>query len=499
MSDSSPASASALGGESNSASLTGTVLGGYTVLRTLGRGGMADVYAAVDHDLDRQIALKVLRRHLAGDREYVARFRREAQAAAKLSHPNIVQVYEVNNEGDLHYIAQELVDGQNLKERVERDRTLTPDEAVAVLRAVTLALAAAHRMGITHRDIKPENILQSKDGEIKVADFGLARFEGAGNLTQIGLTMGTPRYMSPEQVQGKPVDPRTDLYSLGCTLYFLLSGRPPFDAAEPLAVAMQHLNETPKPLPSIRPDLKLDDWLLGTINRLMAKNPDDRFASAAELSAWIAQQTGLVTESLGGGTAEATVRLQKAMLVEGRRRRQSRNRRVIAVALPLVVGLAGFWAASPNQPLSVPRLLRPDRVPAKETVQQQFLAAVSRNDLAGWQAVAQHFPPEENDTNAAYALKADLQAARLLIRQQRQPEAIAILERIADDSAIDRLIRMVATAELIDLADPNSPRADELWSRLRRSYQGLIESRPETQRSLFSILGAEKVRRLESS
>jgi len=499
MSESNPTSATDVGGDTSAANLIGTRLGDYQVLRRLGRGGMADVYVALHQSLDRQVALKVLRRKLANDTEYVERFRREARAAAKLSHPNIVQVYEVGREGDHHYIAQELVDGPNLRERVESHGPLSIEDAIAVLRAVTLALMAAHRMGIIHRDIKPENILQSRHGDIKVADFGLARLEGGCDLTQAGLTMGTPRYMSPEQVQGKAIDHRSDLYSLGCSLYFLLSGQPPFDADEPLAVALQHLNETAKPLPTVRGNTPFPAWLLTAINRMMAKNPADRFESAAELSRWIGDQSGLPIDAFAGGTAEATVRLQQVMLAETRQRRQARKRRLVGLLLPIIAAVVGTYAAIPRHPHTVPRLLRPDRVPAKETVQQQFLAAVSRDDIAGWKAVSEHFPAADNDTNASYAIKAELQLARLLVRLQRQPEAVTILERIADDPAVDRLFRAAALSQLIDLNPVDSPQTTELWDKLRRTYQTLIEVRPETQRSLPSIIGTEKFGKLESS
>ncbi len=172
---------------------------------------MADVYAARQISLGRDVALKVLRSDFAGDKDYVERFRREARAAAKLNHPNIVQVFEVGNVGSLYYIAHELVDGQNLKQQVDRQGAIGAELAVEVLIGVASALKAATEGGITHRDIKPENIMQSTSGIIKVADFGLARFGSevdvsGGNLTQVGLTMGTPRYMSPEQVQGKRVE-----------------------------------------------------------------------------------------------------------------------------------------------------------------------------------------------------------------------------------------------------------------------------------------------------
>jgi serine/threonine-protein kinase len=486
--------------DTSSSNLIGTRINDYQVLRRLGRGGMADVYVALHQSLDRQVALKVLRRQLASDGEYVERFRREARAAAKLNHPNIVQVYEVGRSGDHHYIAQELIDGPNLKERVERQGPLTADEATDVLRAVSAALAVAHQSGITHRDIKPENILQSLRGDIKVADFGLARLVGGGDLTQAGLTMGTPRYMSPEQVQGKSVGPSSDLYSLGCTLYFLLTGRPPFDAEEPLAVAIQHLQETSRPLATVRGKNDVPDWLLAGINRMMSKNPEDRFASAVELSQWIAGQLGSTTElAVNGGTAQATVMLQQAMKAEAARRRKNRLKTAFAITLPVAALAIGAILATPQNPRSITQLMRPDRVPAKESVEQQYLAAVSRNDIAGWLAVSEHFPPTENANNAAYAIKAELQLARLMIRQGRTAEATEILTRIGTNPATDNLYRIVSLSELHDLAPPGSPQETRIWTDLRLAYQAISENQPDATRSLWPIIGSEKMRRLESS
>lgn len=487
--------------EMSSGNLIGTRVNDYQVLRRLGRGGMADVYVALHQSLDRQVALKVLRRHLSGDTEYVERFRREARAAAKLNHPNIVQVYEVGRAGDCHYIAQELIDGPNLKERVEKEGPLSPGEAIAVLQAVASALATAHQSAITHRDVKPENILQSHRGEIKVADFGLARVgSGGGDLTQIGLTMGTPRYMSPEQVQGKQVDPRSDLYSLGCTLYFLLTGSPPFDGDEPLAVAVQHMQETPRPLAAVRGRDDVPDWLLAAINRMMAKSPDDRFASASEVCELVAERAGLAPHSFGsGGTAAATVLLQQAMRAETNARRRRSLQWLLAAVIPLLATAAGAWWGTPKHPQSIARLLRPEQVPVKETVEQQYLAAVGRDDVAGWQAVAAYFPPEANANNAAYAIKADLQLARLLIRQGRAEDARAILRRIGSDPAVDKLYRVVALAELIDVAEPDSQEALAIWSQLRQTYKSLIESRPGLQGPLGWIIGSDKMRRLQSA
>ena len=239
--------------EPMSGSLIGTRLGDFQIMRKLGRGGMADVYAARQLSLGRDVALKVLRTDYARDKDYVERFRREARAAAKLNHPNIVQVYEVGTVDSQHYISQELIEGDNLRQRLDRYGAITAEEAVEVLVGVAAALEVASEAGITHRDIKPENIMRSTRGIIKVADFGLARLgadvaTSQASLTQAGLTLGTPRYMSPEQVQGKSVDARSDLYSLGVSMYHLLAGRPPFEADDPLALALMHLHETPMPL-----------------------------------------------------------------------------------------------------------------------------------------------------------------------------------------------------------------------------------------------------------
>ena len=238
--------------------LSGRRLGDYQLIRRLARGGMADVYLAEQQSLRRQVAFKVLRRNLAGDETYVRRFHNEAQAAASLVHANIVQIYEVGCIDGVHFIAQEYVRGQNLKQLVARRGPLKVRMAINVMRQVAAALQRASSRGIIHRDIKPENIMLASTGEVKVADFGLARVagdEGRLNLTQVGLTLGTPLYMSPEQVEGRPVDPRTDLYSFGVTCYEMLTGQPPFHGDTALSVAVQHLKSEPPRLEDLRQDL----------------------------------------------------------------------------------------------------------------------------------------------------------------------------------------------------------------------------------------------------
>ena len=212
---------------------------------------MAEVYLAEQERLKRRVAVKILRPELAGDRVYLQRFQLEAQAAASLVHANIVQIYEVGCVDQLHYIAQEYVQGQNLRDYVARHGPPDLPHALSIMRQVAAALAKAAEQGVVHRDIKPENIMLTASGEVKVADFGLARLtrEGAANdLTQIGITLGTPLYMSPEQVEGKPLDPRSDIYSLGVTCYHMLAGVPPFAGETALGVAVQHLKTRPQPL-----------------------------------------------------------------------------------------------------------------------------------------------------------------------------------------------------------------------------------------------------------
>lgn len=486
---------------SSSSNLIGTRLDDYQIMRRLGRGGMADVYVALHQTLERQVALKVLRRQLANDAGYVERFRREARAAAKLNHPNIVHVYEVGRCQEYHYIAQELIDGGNLKDEVERSGPLTPDAALEVLRAVASALAAAHQSGITHRDIKPENILRSLRGEIKVADFGLARVGTGNDLTQVGLTMGTPRYMSPEQVQGKTADSRSDLYSLGCTMYFLLSGRPPFEADDALAIAVQHMHETAAPLAKTRGRNDVPDWMVAIISRLMSKAPADRFGDANQILATLDQSGVSAAGSTIGGTTEATILLQRAMRTESARRRRRRLKYIAAASIPLFALVAGTIVASQKKPHSIQRLLVPDLVPKKATVEEQYLAAASRDDVLAWQAVSEHFPPtgDAKTKNEAYATKAELQQARLLIRMDRIDEAKTKLTRLTEDPSVDRLYQIVALAELVELPGVAIAQNQAYWAKLRQSYKTLLANRPDAARSLQYIINADTFIKLESA
>ena len=264
------------------ADLTEKKLGEFQLLRQLGSGGMADVYLAEQTTLQRYVAVKVMKPALMAHsgQDMVARFKQEAMMAAGLNHPNIVQVYTIGQEDGLHYIAQEFVQGKDLATILKGRGKPDVASALHVMRQVASALKASGHAGIVHRDIKPENIMITKKGEVKVADFGLAQL-GESNTEKKGVTMGTPLYMSPEQVSGRELDPRSDVYSFGITAYQLLCGETPFKGNSPVAIAMQHLKNSPPPLKEKNP--ALPDVLCRLVHRMMAKRRSLRYQSADEV------------------------------------------------------------------------------------------------------------------------------------------------------------------------------------------------------------------------
>ncbi|NLA59378.1 MAG: Stk1 family PASTA domain-containing Ser/Thr kinase [Firmicutes bacterium] len=252
----------------------------YEIRDRIGEGGMAVVYRAKDRLLHRWVAVKVLREQYASDEDFVERFRREAQAAASLSHPNVVNIYDVGEVGNTHYIVMEYVRGINLKELIRREGRLTPERSVDIAIQVSAALGHAHRNHLVHRDIKPHNILITHEGTVKVTDFGIARAMSTATLTQTGQVIGSVHYFSPEQARGGVTSEQSDIYSLGIVLYEMLTGRVPFTGETPIAVALQQLQD-PVPSPrEIEPSIpKSLDYV---IRKALAKDPKDRFRSAEE-------------------------------------------------------------------------------------------------------------------------------------------------------------------------------------------------------------------------
>ena len=434
-------------------------LGEFRLLRRLGRGGMSEVYLAEQTQLKRHVAIKVLRPELMLDENLRQRFQKEALAVAGLNHPNIVQVYTVGEADGRFYIAQEYVNGQNLREYMTRKGPPDLPVAVHIMKQVAAALQAAGQAGIVHRDIKPENIMLARKGEVKVADFGLAKRSqqsaDSQQLTQLGTTMGTPLYMSPEQVNGSSVDERSDLYSFGVTAYHMLAGHPPFRGDNAISIAVQHLREQPKPLEKIRPDLP--PLICRIIHKLMEKDPDNRYQSAAAV---IKDLKRLSNEKFHGTDAKplddrkpldapADSVLIKVMrpfrnpvrvavaLVDLPPRRQIL--RLVVTCLLVLAAFAGIgWARRPVNPL----LARPatgqgaapvEAVARKESARDQwYLASSLRNNLGAWEAVIRNFPDDKVFTPLAM-----IELGLLHIGENRLRDAQAYFDRLVDYGEID--------------------------------------------------------------
>src|SRR5271170_2591807 len=256
----------------------------YELNHLIARGGMAQVYLAKDLLLDRPVAVKVLFPELSIDRTFVERFRREAQAAANLSHPNIVPVFDWGEDDGTYFIVMEFVDGRPLSSILRTAGPLHPDRAAEIAADVALALAYAHRHGVVHRDVKPGNVLITDEGQVKVTDFGIARaINTEESLTQTGAVMGTATYFSPEQAEGIGVDSRSDIYSLGVVLFEMVTGRPPFLGDTPVAVASKHVRDHPPAPRELNPSIP--PTFEAIILKSMAKDPSHRYATAEELRA----------------------------------------------------------------------------------------------------------------------------------------------------------------------------------------------------------------------
>jgi tRNA A-37 threonylcarbamoyl transferase component Bud32 len=263
----------------------------YRVLRELGRGGMGIVYQARQTVMDRQVVIKVINKVLLDRPDSLERFRREVRAAAKLAHPNIVTAYDAEQAGDLHMLVMEFVPGRSLAEALRKDGPLPVAQACAHARQAALGLQHAHERGMVHRDIKPGNLMLTPHGQVKILDFGLAKLaseQGSGTgLTASNAYMGTPEYSAPEQAtDARTADIRADLYSLGCTLYCLLAGRPPFREPTPVLTILAHLQQEPRPLPEVRPDVPPALWVV--VARLLAKDPARRYQTPAEAASVLA-------------------------------------------------------------------------------------------------------------------------------------------------------------------------------------------------------------------
>jgi serine/threonine protein kinase len=352
------------------AELTGQTFAGFEIVAKLGEGGMGAVYKARQPLLDRFVALKVMSPQLSGDPAYVARFIREAASAAKLTHPNMVQVHTAGEQEGIYYIVMEFVEGESLSHRLRRVGALDPVEAIAITLHVATALQCAwNEAKLIHRDIKPDNIFLSNKGDVKVGDLGLAKSVGGGatEMTQSGMMMGSPHYISPEQARAsKETDFRADIYSLGCTLYQLLSGTTPYHADEALAVVLKHVTDPVPDVLEVMP--QCPQALAALVRRMMAKAPDQRHASYEELIAelWrvsdlVQQQQSAPTAAFAPAATTATATLRPAVRQDSKS--VIRDSRlviggIVAAATILVAGLFFWspWSTTSSQNSNAPSL-----------------------------------------------------------------------------------------------------------------------------------------------
>ncbi len=263
--------------------MIGEVIGNYRILKKIGEGGMGAVFLARDLTLERDVAIKIIAPHLARNPNLMARFKIEAIAQAKLNHPNVVTIYSFNQEGDIYYIVMEYIEGESLKKIIKERGPLPLQEALRIFLQVLSAIEFAHKKGIIHRDIKPANVLITKDGVAKIGDFGIAKVAGIEGLTRLGSSLGTPLYSAPEQILGKKVDTRADIYALGVTLFEMLTGRPPFvsETGSDYEIQKAHLERKPPKPSSLRKEIpsKLDQIVL----KCLQKKPENRYSSVSEL------------------------------------------------------------------------------------------------------------------------------------------------------------------------------------------------------------------------
>ncbi len=429
------------------ADLSGRQVGDFHFLRRLGRGAMAEVYLAEQCHLKRWVAVKILRPELADNQTYLRRFEREAQAAASLVHANIVQIHEVGHVDGLHYIVQEYVQGQNLREWLARNGPPLLQPALSIMRQIAAALGKAAEQGVIHRDIKPENIMITTNGEVKVADFGLARVvhqsdAASTSLTQIGMTMGTPLYMSPEQVEGRPLDHRSDLYSLGVLCYHMLTGKPPFVGDTALAVAVQHVKKQPKGLEEQRPDLP--PALCRIVHRMLAKDPGKRWASSGELlrelyrvqveycpqasPEELASWGSVGMEPLTDPRLQASRQLAEAMRDLPRAgRRWGRWVLAAGVAVSFIVGGGVAWCTMRPQLWTPSQHSEKSSIPHQDTEWRQWFLASRIGTEEAWKSVIDY-----PDVSEYVGLRAKQQLARIyLFRTEDFVRAIEVCNALA--------------------------------------------------------------------
>jgi beta-lactam-binding protein with PASTA domain/tRNA A-37 threonylcarbamoyl transferase component Bud32 len=453
------------------------MLGGrYRVENELGRGGMAKVYRGQDTVLGRTVAIKILAPQYAEDQGFVQRFRREAQAAARISNQTIVSVFDTGSDDGVHFIVMEYVEGRTLADYLTGGGRIMPDRAIDIGIDVARALEAAHAQGVIHRDIKPGNIMLDGQGDVKVTDFGIARVTAtAETVAQTAAVLGTASYLSPEQAQGQPVDVRSDIYSLGCVLFEMVTGRPPFPGDSPVTVASKHVLEQPTPPSQINQDVSPD--LDAVILRALAKNPANRYQSATEMREDLERvKRGQPVEATpllpaGLGTTQVIHRDQPAQTAvlppTGPPEEEQRSRWWIPVLVTLLIlGLLGivlFFLAQnlledeepPAQMVSVPNVVGDPRRVAEQEIR---VAGLEVGEIVP--APAEDHPDEEPGT---------------VIEQNPAAD-----ERVSEGTAV--VLTIVDQPELVEVPQIDAGASVEEAQEILQGA-GLVPAGPEDQAS----------------
>jgi len=460
------------------ADLSNHRIGEFLLLRRLGSGGMADVYLAEQESLGRHVAVKVLKNDaISGDSGVLLkRFEQEARAAGGLSHPNLVQIITTGRDGEISYIVQEYVPGLNLSQWIKKHGPPDYGTGLHWMQQVAAALRAASEAGIVHRDVKPENIMVTRNGIAKVTDFGLAQLNQPStpkmNLTQAGTTMGTPWYMSPEQIQGEKLDHRSDQYSFGVTCYQMFAGQPPFPGKNAMTVAVQHLKEEPAPLSTFRGDLPKE--LCNVIHRMLQKKPADRFQSGAELEAALARlnevpvntnlnrRSGVISKVLTGlpGVRQAGI---------------------AAVAILAISFVAGRRL---ERPIRLPDPPKADEVAREDSAIRQFAVAMLEPDrVAAWQAVISNFPETPEADLASLRLGISLMSGVVPDFDQAYEVFSSVRRKgeLAKDKEHLKLLGMIGQAYVLKDRD-RSDALDKLITEIRDNV-------PEDEGKLSMYLG----------
>lgn len=462
-----------------SSDLSNVRIGEFLLLRRLGSGGMADVYLAEQTSLHRNVAVKVLKSEvIRGDDDVLLkRFEQEARAAGGLSHANLVQIITTGREGKISYIVQEYVAGLNLSQWIKKHGTPDYGTGLRWMQQVAAALNAAADAGIVHRDVKPENVMVTRGGVAKVTDFGLAQLNQPTspkmNLTQIGTTMGTPWYMSPEQIQGEKLDHRSDQYSFGVTCYHMFAGQPPFPGKNAMAVAVQHLKEEPLPLSSFRGDLP--KALSEIIHRMLAKKPADRFQTGAELEAALKRlETVPINARRDGGHG-----------FFGKWAPWLPQARSLSLGVLGVFVLAFVAGRRLEQPIRMPAPQAPETIKKQDSAEAQFAVALLHpTQIAAWKKIITDF----NDSPLADLARLRLGVALMSGAVPDTQQALEQFRTTTDASGLGpekshlKLLGLIGQLWVLQ----QRPRTDET-DRITSEIQTIVDGCEDTDELDFAL------------